>query len=248
MPQVSIILPYFKKKLFIKNSLKSVLNQSFKDFEIIIIYDDKYREDLLYIREIIKLDKRIKLIVNKDNIGAGLSRNKGVKKSSGKFICFIDADDLWKKNKLKYQINFMKKNNYHVSHTSYEILNIKKKKISFRKAKIFRNYKELLWSCDIGLSSVMLRKEIFKRGLKFPNTKTKEDFILWLNILKKGYKIYSLDKNLMSWIKTPNSLSSSTLQKFKDSFILYNNYMKFNILKSLLYTFILSVNFLIKNI
>ena len=123
-----------------------------------------------------------------------------------------------------------------------------KKKISLRKAKTFQNYKELLWSCDIGLSSVMLRKEIFKRDLKFPNTKTKEDFILWLNILKKGYKIYSLDKNLMSWIKTPNSLSSSTLQKFKDSFILYNNYMKFNILKSILYTFILSVNFLIKNI
>ena len=247
MPYVSIIIPYYKKKKFIKNSIKSVLNQTFKNFEIIIIYDDNEKKDLSFIKQITKSDNRIKLIVNNKNIGAGLSRNKGIHKSLGKYISFIDADDFWKKNKLHEQIFFMEKNNYFVSHTSYDIMNQNKKKIGHRNAKTFENFEQLLFSCDIGLSTVVFRKEILKKGLKFPNLKTKEDFVLWLNILKKGYKIYSYKKSLVYWTKVEGSLSSSVFQKLKDSYTLYNKYMKFNILRSLFYTLILSLNFILKN-
>ena len=248
MNHVSIILPYYKKKLFIKNSINSVLKQNFKNFEILVIYDDDNKDDLSFVKKIINMDNRIKLIINQRNVGAGESRNIGIKKSNGEYICFIDADDLWKKNKLKDQINFMKKNNYSASHTSYSILNEQKKKIGFRRAKTFNNYEELLKSCDIGLSTVILKKEIFQKGLKFPNLKTKEDFVLWLKILKNGIKIHSFDKNLTSWTKTKNSSSSSITQKLRDSFTLYNHYMKFNFFKSLLYTSILSLNYILKNL
>ena len=78
--------------------------------------------------------------------------------------------------------------------------------------------------------------------------KTKEDFVLWLKILNSGNTTYALDENLTIWTKTNNSLSSSIFQKLKDGYRLYNHYMKFNFIKSLIYTFILSVNFVLKNL
>ncbi len=109
MDLVSIIIPYYRKKKYITNTLKSVLKQTYHKVEIIIIYDDEQKKDLQFIKKLIKSDKRISLIINKKSIGAGLSRNKGIKKSKGRYISFIDADDLWRKNKLKLQIEFMKK-------------------------------------------------------------------------------------------------------------------------------------------
>ena len=105
---VSIIMPYFKKKKYVKYSVLSVLNQSFQNFELIIVYDNHNKSELRFINKIKTLDKRIKIIRNKSNIGAGLSRNVGIDFSKGTYLAFLDADDLWKKNKLREQIKFMK--------------------------------------------------------------------------------------------------------------------------------------------
>ena len=104
---ISVIMPYYKKKDFIEEALKSVLNQTYKDFEIIIVYDDELKEDLNFIKDLTKLDQRIKLIINDKNIGAGPSRNKGIKFSDREFLAFIDCDDIWYETKLEEQINFL---------------------------------------------------------------------------------------------------------------------------------------------
>jgi teichuronic acid biosynthesis glycosyltransferase TuaG len=106
---VSIITPYYKKKKYIESAINSVLQQTYKNFELIIIYDDENKEDLNFLKKIIKKDKRIKIYINKKNLGAGRSRNKGIKLSKGSTIAFLDADDLWFHNKLQKQIFFMKK-------------------------------------------------------------------------------------------------------------------------------------------
>ena len=248
MQLASIIMPYYKKRLFIKKTIKSVLNQSFKNFELIIIYDDENKKDLELLKLIKRKDKRIKLIINKYNTGAGESRNRGIKISKGDYICFIDADDKWKKKKLEKQIQFMEKNNYMASHTSFEMINQKNQIFAFRQARSFKNYKELIKSCDIGLSTVILKKSILKKNIRFPKLKTKEDFVFWLKILKKGNIIHALDENLTTWTKTDNSLSSFAFQKLKDSYKLYNHYLKFNFFKSLYYTFVLSINYILKNL
>ena len=243
---VTVIVPYFKKKKFIEKTINSIKSQTYKNLEIIIIYDDEDHADLRLIKKIKKSDKRIKLIVNKKTLGAGRSRNVGIKQARANYITFLDADDFWKKNKIELQLKFMIKNNLEISHTSYEILKkdqIDKKKM---KARTFKNYKKLLLSCDIGLSTVMLKKRLISKNCQFPKLKTKEDFVLWLLILKKNVTIGALDKNLTIWRKLDNSLSSSIFQKLKDGFILYNSYMKFNILKSFFYLLILSINFLRK--
>ena len=132
MCKASVVIPYYRKKLFLKKTVRSVLNQTFKKFEIIIIYDDEDKEDLDYVKTIKNLDKRIKLYINNKNIGAGFSRNLGIKKSTGKYICFIDADDIWHKEKLRYQLQFMKKNRYSITHTSYNIKDTNNKIIGLR--------------------------------------------------------------------------------------------------------------------
>ena len=106
---VSIIIPYYKKSKYILKTINSILNQSYNEFEIIIIYDDENLSELFYLEKLFKSEKKIKIIKNLKNIGAGFSRNKGIENAKGEFIAFIDADDIWKRHKLKNQINFMKK-------------------------------------------------------------------------------------------------------------------------------------------
>ena len=243
---VTVIIPYHKKINFIDKCIQSVLNQTFQNFEIILIYDDNDLYELDYIKDLIKKDSRIKLIINQKQLGAGLSRNIGIEQGQGSWIAFIDADDVWKKDKLEIQINFMKQNNLNFSHTSYEILDKTGNVIAYRRARNFYKQDDLLKSCDIGLSTVILSKKILKHNLKFPDLKTKEDFVFWLRLLEIKITLASLDKVLTSWSKLSNSLSSSTFQKLIDAFKVYYHYMNFNFFKSCYFVFCLSINFLRK--
>ena len=247
MDLISVIIPYYKKKEYIISSINSVLNQTYKNLEIIIIYDDLNKKDLNLLKKIKKKDKRIKIYINKKNLGAGRSRNKGIKLSKGIFVAFLDSDDLWKKNKLKKQIFFMKKNGINASHTSYTIINSNNKIIGSRNAKDM-SYKQLLKSCDIGLSTVVLKKEIITSKIKFANIKTKEDYVLWLKITFNNNKIFALKDNLTKWRKLEDSLSSSSLQKIYDGYLVYRKYMNFNLLKSFGFLMLLSFNYFLKDI
>jgi len=111
MQLVSIIIPYFKKKNYLLSCINSILTQEYSYFEVIIIDDECSKESKLFLESIRKVDKkkRIKIIYNTFNIGAARSRNIGIKISKGNYIAFLDADDLWQKDKLKKQILFMKK-------------------------------------------------------------------------------------------------------------------------------------------
>ena len=247
MDLISIILPYYRKKKFIKKSIFSAINQTYKRLELIIVFDDPAKkDDLKYIKDISKIDKRIKILVNKKNIGAGLSRNKGIKFSKGNYIAFIDADDLWKKNKLLVQLEFMKNFNYNITHTSYKIINSKQKTIGFRKAEDL-TFKDLIKSCDIGLSTVMLKKQILEKNL-FVSLRTKEDYVLWLKITLNKNKIFALENCLTRWRKLDDSLSSSKLQKFYDGYLVYRKYMNFSLVKSSVCLFLLSFNYVLKEL
>ena len=245
MPFVSIIVPYYKKKEYILRCLKSIFNQTYRNFEVILIFDDDDKNEYKYIKNLKKKFKKLIIHKNKINIGAGESRNVGIKISRGSYIAFLDSDDVWRKDKLKSQMKYMIKNSLQITHTSYKIVNDAGKLIGKRTAKTL-DHSTLLKSCDIGLSSVIMRKKLFNKNIKFANTKTKEDYILWLKITKSGKKIHGFDKTLLIWNKTKNSLSSSSVRKIIDGFIVYNSYLKYNFLKSFYLLFILSLNFLKK--
>ena len=238
---VSIIIPYYKKKVYFIKTIKSILNQSYNNYELILIYDDPNKQDLNFIKKALRKIKKKVIIINKVNMGAGGSRNNGIKMAKGKFVAFIDADDVWHKDKLKKQINFMKNKICDFSYTGYSIINEKNIFIKNIKAKKLVNYTSLIKSCDIGLSTVILKTSLLKKD-KFPKTITKEDYILWLRLSKKGIKMYGLNLSLASWRKSSNSLSSSVFQKIKDAYYVYNKYLKFNLIKSIYSVMILSFN------
>lgn len=243
---VSIIMPFFKKRDFVELSINSVLSQTYQNFEIIIIYDDENQDDYEFIKNFEKKDRRIKIIKNVKNLGAGLSRNIGIANSKFELIAFLDCDDLWEKNKLNDQINFMSENNYEFSFTSYDIINNENKKIGKRIAKRYLSFNDLIKSCDIGLSTVIMKKKLIDDNCKFVSLITKEDYVLWLNLAKKNIKFYGLDRSLTQWRKSENSLSSNTYQKLLDGFKVYNKYMRYNKILSFLYLFRLSLNYLLK--
>ena len=247
MSLISIILPYFKKKDFLEETINSILCQTYKNFEIILIDDELSLDSKDFLDKISKKDERIKLITNQKNIGAGLSRNHGIENSKGDYIAFCDCDDLWLPNKLENQLTFMKENNIHFVHTSYEIIDQNNKYISVRKAQDEIDYNDLRNSCDIGLSTVMVDKKIFNdKTLKFASLKTKEDYVLWLKIAKKEIKIFGLDEKLTKWRKIPNSLSSSAVQKLLDGYRVYRVYLGYSRFKSFMYLLLLSVNYILK--
>ena len=241
-PLISIIIPYYKKKEYITQTINSIIKQSYKNFELIFIYDDPDKSDLKYVKKILNKIKRKKIIINNVNIGAGLSRNLGILKAKGKYISFIDSDDIWKKDKLKNQLLFMLDNNIEFCFTSYSIINKKNTIIKFIKAKKNIEYKDLIKSCDIGLSTVMLKKKLLK-NTKFPKIKTKEDYVLWLKLSKKNIKMMGFDQKLVLWRKLDNSLSSSVFQRVHDAFYVYNTHLNFNFIKSIYYIFLMSFNF-----
>ena len=244
---VSIIMPYYKKKEFVAIAIESILSQTYQDFEVIIVYDDENLEDFNYIKNFENNDLRIKVIKNKSKVGAGISRNIGIKNSSNKFIAFLDCDDVWKKNKLQNQISYMNENKIDFSFTAYDIVDYSNKKIGERKAKKILNFSDLIKSCDIGLSTVVLKRELINDDCKFASLITKEDYVLWLNIAKKNVQLYGINDTLVQWRKLDNSLSSNTIQKLKDGFKVYNKYMNYNKIISIIYLLRLSLNYLIKN-
>ena len=215
MSLVSIIIPYYKKELYLEQSIRSILNQTYQNFEIILINDDP--ENKIFISKFSKLDHRIKLVHNENNLGAGLSRNKGLEIANGEYIAFCDSDDLWKNNKIEFQIELMKRLNFTFSFTGYDIIDENNNFIKSRKAPSYVDFQKLRSSCDIGLSTVMIRKDIFKNvEYRFANLRTKEDYVLWLKLAKDKITMKSIQENLTSWRKSKNSLSSSVIQKIVD--------------------------------
>jgi teichuronic acid biosynthesis glycosyltransferase TuaG len=240
MISVTVIMPYFKKKTFFKEAYYSALNQGIKNLEIIVIYDDVDYSDIFHIKNIIDNRKNTILLINKKNFGAGISRNIGIKKAKGKYIAFLDCDDIWHKNKIRYQLNFMEKNNLDITYTSYSVIDKSGDKLYSVKSKNEMTYKDFLRSCDIGLTTVLMKKSIFD-NFQFNKIKTKEDYLLWLQLSKSNYKFLGIKKILSSWRINKNSLSKNAIQKIFDSFRIYYLFEKQSFLKTIFSIVVLSL-------
>ena len=253
-PSVTVIIPYKNNLEYLFFALNSVFEQTYKYYKILLIYDDESKVDLVKIKNFLKSKfKRklpfIKIKVNKKNLGAGFSRNIGIKKSNTKYVAFLDSDDIWAKNKLKIQIELMEKTKQVFSHTSHYIIDKKNKIISSRNAPQKITLNDLLKSCDIGLSTVIINTKFLKKNnFYFPKINTKEDFVLWLKIAKQVKSIKGINKKLMYYRKTDNSLSSNKFIGIINGYKVYRIYMNYNILKSLYFLFMLTINYFKKNI
>lgn len=234
MAEVSIITPCYNSSRFLEETINSVLNQTFADWEWIIT-DDQSTDDSVEIIQKIP-DPRIQLTIAEKNGGAGHARNISLKKAKGRFITFLDADDFWEENFLEEMVNFMKKNNAEIAYSNYarcdENLIPKIEDFKADKEVTFNN---LLKTCRLSLLSSMydsqrVGKEFFPEGSK------REDHVMWLNLLKKIPVGKPLPKTMAKYRMHPTSISRKKQNIVKDQYLVYKDFMKFSTIKSLYYT------------
>lgn len=228
---VSIITPTYNCAKFIGATIESVLNQTYQNFEMIIV-DDASKDNT---EEVVKSfkDKRIKYIRLSKNSGPAVARNRAMEEARGKYMAFLDSDDLWKREKLEKQINFIKKNKYKIICSDYEQIDEegnKLNKIIPCKKKV--NYNGILLSCPVGNSTVFY--DVSKLGkFKVPNIRKRNDDALWLQILKKEEYMHGQKEVLMEYRIRQNSVSSNKLSLIKYHWQLYREIEHLSIARSI---------------
>lgn len=236
MSLVSIIIPVYNAEKFIDKTIKSVINQTHFNWELILI-DDGSTDRSFELISRYKEEKRINIIKNDRNLGVIKTRNKGIKIAKGKFIAFLDADDLWKPEKLKMQIEFMEINNLSISFTEYEKIN--ENGILRGKLKLPNkiDYNLLLKSNFMGCLTVIYDQEILGKKF-FREIDKSEDYVLWLEIIKEVKEIKCLNYNLASYRVMEKSRSSNKFYAVYYQWIIYRTIERLSFCKSL-YCFII---------
>ena len=220
MPIVSIIMPAHNAANFICESIHSVINQGTLNWELIIVDDYSTDNTLTVIRHLLN-DERIKLIKNRSNLGGAVSRNVAIAAAKGRYIAFLDSDDLWHESKLDSHIKFMEVHNIGFTYSNYkQFYNDKNNTLIIAPTRV--NYEQMLKSNFIGCLTVVYDTSYFGK-FYFPDTKKRHDFGLWLNMLKKFDYAHNIGEVLANYRVHNASLSSNKKDAFQSYFhILYN--------------------------
>lgn len=234
MPQISIITPSYNSEKFIEQTMRSVFNQNFTDWEWLITDDASQDNTVQQLSEV--NDPRIVLTIVEKNGGAGHARNISLRKATGRYITFLDADDYWEPEFLSEMIEFMQKEKAELVYSNYARCdeNLTPTLRDFEADKDV-NFHNLLKTCRLSLLSSMydsarVGKEYFPVGSK------REDHVMWLNLLKKIKVGKPLPKTMAKYRMHPHSISRKKTNIIKDQYLVYKDHMKFSTLKSCYYT------------
>lgn len=222
-PLVSVITPVYNAERFISDTIKSVQSQSYDDWELLLIDDCSTDNSVDLIREAQSYDQRIRLVSMQKNSGAGASRNKGIIESKGDFLTFLDADDLWDRQKLSKQVKFMVDHKYAFTFTDYYFAdadgNSTGKRV-FTPSMI--NYRQSLKNPIIWTSTVMLdASKIKKEIMMMPDVRRGQDAATWWKILKVIDYAYSVPEVFAYYRRTNKSLSANKLKAIRRTWFLY---------------------------
>lgn len=232
---VSIIVPMFNVKNYIKETMESVRNQTYECWELLLVDDKSDDGTREFVEEYLQQTKetRIRLVLQPENIGAAAARNRGVKEAKGRYISYLDADDLWAPEKIEKEVAFMQEKDAAFAFTGYEFANEQGEglgKVVHVPATI--NYKQALNNTTIFTTTVMFdTTKIDKNMLEMPNIKS-EDTALWWKILKSGYIAYGLDENLVRYRRVGKTLSSNKLKAISRIWNLYRKMEGLSVLSS----------------
>lgn len=231
---ISIVVPVYNAAAFLKQTITAVQAQSYTDWELVFVDDCSRDNGCNIIEEAAKQDCRIRLIRQEKNQGAAAARNRGVSEARGRFICFLDADDIWEAGKLKEELDFLKEKQAGFVFTSYEFADEQGNGLG----KVVHvpetiSYRQALRNTTIFTSTVMVdRKRIPDEDIYMPDVAS-EDTATWWQILRKHGTGYGLDRNLVKYRRSANTLSSNKAVAIKRIWNLYRNQEKLSLIKSL---------------
>lgn len=227
-------MPLYNSEAYISEAINSVINQTYLNWELILIDDASTDKTFKIAESFINENSKIKLLKNKENLGAAMSRNKGIEIAKGSYVAFLDADDLWKPEKLQAQLSFMKTEHCDVCFSSYEQINEDGTSLNKEiKALSILSYKKLLKSNYIGnLTGVYNVKSLGK--IMAPNLRKRQDWLLWLTAIKKSAKpALGIQESLAYYRVRENSMSSNKFNLIKHNYWVYKKGLGFSTLKSL---------------
>ena len=231
--KVSIITPVYKCEGLISKTIECVINQTYQNWEMILVDDCSPDNAGSIIKEFASKDSRIKYIKLEENSGAAIARNKALENSTGRFIAYLDADDLWKKEKLEKQVKFMLENKYAFSCTDYEKIDEEGNSLKIVKIPEVVNYDLFLRNTIIQTVGVMVDTEITGKDLLvMPNIRRRQDAATWCQLLKAGHDCHEVPENLSYYRVVANSLSSNKFKAVKMNWYWYRNIEKLPLWKT----------------
>lgn len=245
LPLVSIIVPCFNMENYIADTIRSVQRQTHSRWELLIVDDLSTDHTAEIVQSFCKDDERIHFSIKEKHSGIASSRNQAISKAKGRFLAFLDADDIWHPEKLEYQLNFMLERQIGFSYTAYDLIDEGGTPLG-KTIKTAGNldYKAYLHNTIIGCSTVMIDTD--KVGpVVVPDFRTSEDTATWLDILKKGFNTYAIDTPLTSYKIRRNSASSNKLKASADLWRVYRKHEKLP-LPTAIYSFLCYVFHAIK--
>ena len=233
---ISIITPLYNSKQHILDTIQSVQYQTYANWELIII-DDASNDGSVKVAESFSTqDKRIKLIKLDSNKGPAVARNKGIKECSGRYIAFLDSDDLWMPEKLEKQLEFMDDHKASLSFTAYKKIEENGRyrgQVNINKMQI--GYSDLLKTNHIGCLTAMIDTNLLGEKLYMPLIEKRHDHGLWLSILKQGYTAYGLNEILAVYRCRKGSISRNKIKILRYQWKLYREVEKLGLIRSMYY-------------
>ncbi len=243
---VSVIIPVYNSEKYVKETIESVLKQTYQNFEIIIV-DDCSTDNSCQIIENID-DQRIQLIQLDKNSGVAVARNIAIENAKGQYIAFLDSDDVWISNKLDTQIDLLKGNQQTpMAYTRITMIDANGKVIKDN-CKIKKNisYSFLQKNTMIATSSVVINRSVVKE-IEMPNRKSAEDYSLWLSILKRYGNALGIDESLTLYRRHSSSISSSKLKEVRHFYSVQTNDLQIGYISAFINTICYVSNAVIKH-
>ena len=228
MPLVSIITPTFNSEQFIRQTIKSVQDQTSDAWELIIVDDCSTDQTASIVEQMAKLDSRIRFFQLNKNLGTGIARNEALRKAAGKYIAFLDSDDLWKTEKLQKQIDFMQANQFPFTFSYYDCIdedgNLLNKRIEAPKN---LSLQQLFFCNYVGNLTGIYDAEYFGK-IAITSMRKRQDWILWLTILKKIKSAKPVPESLAFYRVRKNSISASKTNLLKYNYRVYRDFHRYN--------------------
>lgn len=229
---VSIIMPTYNCVAFIGKTIETVLKQTYQNWELLIIDDKSTDTTKQLISKFIEKEQRIKYIELKENSGVAVARNRGIREARGRYVAFLDSDDLWQKDKLEKQICFMREHQYAFTFTGYDLIDEAGNKLNKYVAVPKQiDYATLLYNTPIFTSTVMYERKQLD-NVRMPEIGNGEDVATWLQMLKKVPYAYGIQEYLVSYRNRKQSLSSGVVTKLRRRWRIYREVEKFPLVKA----------------
>lgn len=232
-PLVSVIIPTFNSEKYISDTIISVQKQTYQNWEIVLV-DDCSTDVTQKIITTFLADKRILFYPLKKNSGTGVARNTALAKAKGKYIAFLDADDLWKPEKLENQINFMQMNDLPFTFSFYDCIDEQGKSLH-RRVEAPRNlsYRQLFFCNYVGNLTGIYDVDYFGK-ISISSIRKRQDWMLWLTILKKIKMAKAVPESLALYRIRENSLSTSKTTLIQYNYAVYRQFHGYNVVISIL--------------